>query len=439
MATNGRDIQPIPGRCLLPLLQPVRHCLHAFLSAAAAAQLMRASRSIAASLLADYAVVDHRFTCLTIADVKRKTAFYGRYRMRIARLCLPLDWREPLIDSTTGLSCLPPSLTALSLGPVTLYRLRGWVAEALLDEGSEASECEIELCRYIRAIELQRGIDAAWGPGHQCGAACGHFNQPIPPGALPSGLRIVQLGGHFNQPLHPRSIPDGVEVLQLSTNYTRRLEVGHLPASITQLMLGRNFNHPLPPGALPAGLKQLQLCFNYNQPIAPGVLPAQLQKLSLGHDYNQPLLPGLIPASVTHLCLSYCYNQPLQSGSIPHGAVCLQLGVSFNQPLPPGVLPTSLRVLLLHHCYSQPLLPGSLPEGLDIFAFSRKSGYQQALQPGVIPASVSVVSLGKAYKQELLAGAIPATVRWLRLPRSHAERDLSGVLSPSTTIVWWES
>lgn len=48
--------------CLLPLLQPVRQCLHPLFSSADAARLMRASRSITAALLADYAFVDHVFT-----------------------------------------------------------------------------------------------------------------------------------------------------------------------------------------------------------------------------------------------------------------------------------------------------------------------------------------------------------------------------------------
>ena len=33
-------------------------------------------------------------------------------------------------------------------------------------------------------------------------------------------------------------------------------------------------------------------------------------------------------------------------------------------------------------------------------------------------------------------GGIPATVRWLQLPKSYAERDLHGVLSPATRVLW---
>ena len=71
-----------------------------------------------------------------------------------------------------------------------------------------------------------------------------------------------------------------------------------------------------------------------------------------------------------------------------------------------------------------------------MLAFHPYSDFQQPLQPGVIPGSVIVVSMGQQYKQELVAGGIPSTVRWLRLPASHAEKDLSGVLSPATRVMW---
>lgn len=49
--------------CLLPLLQTVRHCLHPLLNSehAAAARLMRVSRSITAALLSDYQFVERVF------------------------------------------------------------------------------------------------------------------------------------------------------------------------------------------------------------------------------------------------------------------------------------------------------------------------------------------------------------------------------------------
>lgn len=90
------------GPCLLPLLQPVRVCRDSFLSAQDAVRFMRASHSITAALLADYAFVDRVFTFRSVADVKRSRFFcaavkhslarYARYHMRILRMCLPEDW-----------------------------------------------------------------------------------------------------------------------------------------------------------------------------------------------------------------------------------------------------------------------------------------------------------------------------------------------------------
>ena len=51
------------GPCLLPFLQPVRLCLHGFVSSGDdAARFMQASRFITASVLAGYAFLDHAFT-----------------------------------------------------------------------------------------------------------------------------------------------------------------------------------------------------------------------------------------------------------------------------------------------------------------------------------------------------------------------------------------
>ena len=104
--------------CLLPLLQPVRHCLHPFVSSRDAARLRQTSRSITACLLSGYVFLDHVFfDCFpATADVKRSLAFYAHYDMRITRMGLPEEWNEPLVDSESGRSVLPASLIALTLG-----------------------------------------------------------------------------------------------------------------------------------------------------------------------------------------------------------------------------------------------------------------------------------------------------------------------------------
>ena len=114
------DTRILSGLCLLPLLQPNRRCIHPFLTDEDAARLMQTSRSTTAALLFDYAFLHHVFTFRShsAADVKRSVAFYARYHMRILRMCLPASWNEPLIDSVTGLSHLPASLLAFTLGLV---------------------------------------------------------------------------------------------------------------------------------------------------------------------------------------------------------------------------------------------------------------------------------------------------------------------------------
>ena len=438
------------GPCLLHSLQPVRVHLQPFISGKDVVRLMRASRSITASLLPGYTFVDRVFFAAgwhdafssprTAADVHRSLAFYSRYRMRITRMCLPVSWNEPLVDNVTGRSVLPASLLGLSLGQV--YSGDG-IAHAAIDGSGQRGAREEEdggdgewLQARLRRWEANDRCDS-WTVASY-GASDSYFNLPISPGTLPYGLRLLQFNSEYDQPLQHGSIPDTVEVLQFDQCFNQPLQRGHLPSSLRHLVFGDYYNQPLLPGMLPAGLRRLHMGGSYNQPMPPGTLPAQLQRLFLGDRYNQPLVPGAIPSSVTHLRLSLSFNQPLQPGSIPHGVVHLNLGDSFDRPLAPNVLPTSLRELALSRLFNQPLQPGSLPDGLQVLVFHAYTYFQQQLQPGVIPASVEVVRMGKGYKQQLLAGGIPATVRWLWLPSKYASVDLSGVLSPGTRVLWWK-
>ena len=101
--------------CLLPLLQPIRQCLHRFLRSKDAVRFMRTGR-LAVDLLHDYAFIDHAFTYKSARDVESSIVFYRSCRMRILCMCLPYEWNESLIDRSTGLSMLPASLVALTLG-----------------------------------------------------------------------------------------------------------------------------------------------------------------------------------------------------------------------------------------------------------------------------------------------------------------------------------
>ena len=432
--------------CLLPLIQPVRHCLHGFLSAATVTRLMQASRSLTVSLLAGYSFVDHVFTYdnQTAADVKRSIALYTRYRMRIVRMSLPRRWKgEPLVDSESGQSWLPASVEALALGPEMGDRQRGSLVYSAYARNTQSQQGtwwheEDSLCAWMVCCRLESGGSAdEHRSAFEYDICRGAFNQLIPPGVLPRGLRFLQFNGHFNQPLQVGSIPDTVEALQFCRNFNQPLEAGHLPASLTHLVFGRDFNQPLLPGVLPTGLRSLHLGWRFEALLQPGMLPPQLQHLTFGYYYNHPLGPGVVPPSVTHLKLSMYFNQPLEVGCIPRGVEYLDLGWFFNKPLLPAVLPTSLRVLNIGRHFNRPLVPGSLPDGLEVLAFHSVASFQHELQPGVIPATVVAVILGKQYEAELVPGGIPETVRWLRLPWYYHGDDLSGVLAPSTTVSFW--
>ena len=431
--------------CLLPLLQPVRFCLHTFLSADDAARLMRASRSITASLLSGYAFVDHAFTfhACSVTDVKRSIAFYARYHMRIVRMCLPAKWNEPLVDDATGRAVLPASLVALALGGTSPYERYRSLANAPIDESGGNDESEQRYEESYRRVRPHGAPMFRAEPWQvlEYAVCMGAFNQPIPPGALPHGLRWLQLGDSFNQPLQVGSIPETVETLQFGMHFDQLLHVGQLPASLTHLVFGRDYDQPLQLDVLPAGLKRLHLGASYRAPLQPGTLPPQLQQLSCGYRYTRRrtprLVPGDIPPSVTHLRLSDDFGQPLQEGIIPHGVAHLNLGYGFNQPLPPGMLPTSLRELVLSPQFDQALHPGSLPDGLEVLAFRKRGKFQQTLQPDVIPASVVAISMSKDYNAEVVTGGIPATVQWLRLSNRYDEKSLRAMLSPATHVVWW--
>ena len=457
-ADNDSAAHTATDCCLLLTLHPVRQWLHPFLSATAVARLRRGSRSTTALLLAEYKP-DHDFTYRgqSLADVKRTIAVYGRYHMHIRRLSLPAGWNEPLVDSQRR-PVLPQSLLVLSVGELNPGALSNSITarpsivhvaldgtDGERDSGELQTEAEDggERAFYRRMRPLTGHMSrGAWTNMYDAesnlwdvlryGDCKGAFNQPIPPGALPRGLRFLQFNNTFNQPLQAGSIPDTVEVLQFGEAFNQPLRAGHLPASLTHLVFGFSFDQPLD-GVLPAGLRQLFMGFCYNQRMRPGTLPPHLQQLSLGCQYNQPLETGIIPASVTHVRLSECFNKALQPGSIPVGVVHLNLG---DHPLLPGVLPAPLRELAISQNFECALQSGSLPDGLASLAFHHMAKYQHQLQPRIIPASVTDLALSHEYKAPLRQGGIPATVRWVRLPQHYSGMDMSGVLSSSTQVAW---
>ena len=105
-------------------------------------------------------------------------------------------------------------------------------------EGGESDmDSESYFHRRIRFVDTGQVKDSRWNV-FRFDNSCGGFDLPIPPGALPHGLRLLQLNKAFNQPLSAGSIPDTVEVLQFGELFNQPLAVTHLPASLTHLVLG---------------------------------------------------------------------------------------------------------------------------------------------------------------------------------------------------------
>ena len=439
--------------CLLPLLQPVRLCLLPFLGDADAVRLLQTSHATASTLLAGYSL-ERVFTPYNAGELKQAVALYGRYHMRILRISLAESWQEPLVDSASGAPLLPASLLALALGSTPafdgpLLRCAAWTAlsgaqrdesqkqqQGKTHEAISGDDDEGTFHQLVRPVDLSNMRDRSFNI-QDYGLCLGAFNQPLPRGALPHGLRFLQAGRAFDQPLECGSIPDTVQVIAFGDDFNQPLSVGHLPASLHTLVLGYRYAQPLLPGVLPPDLRRLRIGFWFNQPLLQNALPPRLREISLGWAFNKPLNPGVLPPSVTHIRLSHDFNKPLEIGSIPHGVLHLNCAEMFDQPIPPGVLPASLREVALSRYFSQTLQPGSLPDGLQLLAFHIHSAYPHRLLPGVIPPSVRVVSMGEEYSEQLEKGSIPETVEWIRLPRLHATKGLHDVLAPSTRLVWW--
>ena len=435
-------------------LLPVRLCLLPFVSGEEAVRLLSTCRS-ALGLLHGYAIIDHIFTyeSCTVAQIKRSFAFYSRRHIRICDVILPANWSRPL-HVNTGRSLLPVSLVVLTLGadePGTEKSLErpsdpdavwdsgaGWdtrpaVAQRVV--GSESAADLTDFYERVWPVEESLKQDMSWSvlPFR---SRIGSFDRPIPAGALPRGLRFLQLNDLFNQPLDTGSIPNTVEIIQFGQHFDQPLAVGHLPASLTSLILDGDFNQPLLPNVLPPNLRRLRLSECFNQPLYRDTFPPRLQQLEFTWQRSQPVRPGVIPPSVTHLGLNLFWDEPLQVGSITHGVVHLHLSCCLLQPLLPGVLPRSLRELVLQHGSEPALQPGSLPEGLEVLSF-RSDEEPDTLRPGILPASLVVLS-GHWLEPAQLAGAVPGTVRWLRLRRETAEKLPSGFFAPTTRVVWWK-
>ena len=213
---------------------------------------------------------------------------------------------------------------------------------------------------------------------------------PIPPGLLPHGLRVLQVGDQFRSPLQPGSIPLTVEVLDLGRRYNHPLS-GVLPPSLVHLKLGRRYNQPMAPGTLPPSLECLELSGDFDQPLGVGCLPSSLRLLRLSDSFEQLSPAGLVlPHSLTHLSVWSLSAEVV----LPPHLISLSLCdfTSPNDLVPLYWLPSSLRELVVENDFAPfSLQPGLLPEGLQLLRMSYHS--RSPPQPFVLPHSLLALDL----------------------------------------------
>lgn len=229
-------------------------------------RLIRCSR-LTASLLADYAIDDYVFDFDSGVEMRRCIASCDRQGVRILRMCVPFEWDEPLLHESTGAPVLPASLIALVFGSYRRMteRIPSLTNTALHDalhinestdgvvSADDAAYLEEISARCVRMRDNDdSSILTTWQAN---GVTFGEFDQHIPRGALPTGLRVLQFGPYFDQPLQAGSIPDTVEWLQFGDEFDQPLAVGHLPASLTHLAFGNRYNQQLLPNVLPHTLR----------------------------------------------------------------------------------------------------------------------------------------------------------------------------------------
>ena len=439
-AAAGRRLIVTLHRALLTMsvscsshLGPVRHIFQSFLSDAEAALLMRVGHT-AMSLLSGYSFCQHVFRPGSPSGLSSMKALYERWDMRITRMCFLRGWYGPLTDAVSGKSLLPSSLLALALG---------WVPEkeeatsmfahlATLTATGDLWEEETNAGTSNNGSTLLQRVQphSSWRI-KPYSHAYGCHSLPIPLGAIPHGVRFLQLSYHFDHPLLPGSIPSTVRFLQCGHSFSQPLD-GLLPEGLTHLILGDKFTAQLLPGSLPSSLQRLRLGA-FDQPLHISSLPPHIQRLDMGLCFNQPLPPFVLPASLTHLKLSDRFSQQLVRDSIPSGVVHLSLGSAFDWPLQPGVLPSSLHELVLGDSFKQPLEPGSLPCHLRLLRLP--GGYSQPLRSSLLPSSLHLVDLN-GYAGEVAKGVLPAALPWLAMH----ELQMSRIEVPSNTccIMGWD-
>ena len=454
---NSSPSSPDSASCrLLNALPSVLPLFHAFLTDADAARLLRASNAAALALLSGYTFATHVFQPASVASLRRLRDLALTYGLRVTQLALPRRVEELTFDPTPPHpSPIPSSVLALSLGPPLISPVQvepHWAAVSAAardwqdlepwrlpypqpsarSDGKESSADE----KWKAALQQRwQDGDEFWPFDPLLPAFIeyqGGLQQPLPPGLLPDGLRVLRSAHGYNQPLQAGNLPARLTLLHFASGFRQPLLPGVLPAELLYLSLPVSYYAPLVVGSLPASLQRLRLDAGFSYDVAPGVLPSRLQALHVGATHA-PLQPGSLPASLLYLSTSHYFTEPILAGVLPSCLVDLRLGHGYNHPLRPGILPASLCRLTLGGQYRQPLQLGSLPDGLLLLRFLPTHSSAPKLPPvlpGVLPSTLLGLDFTNRYHAALLAGVVPASVRWVRLPREYDDERTQAVLPP---------
>lgn len=330
-------------------------------------------------------VLDHRYNrpINALPQTLTRLVFGAEYNCPLEKLVLPhkltslvfesdvegyysSNFNQPL-DTGTGESLLPDSLTYLDLGHMF---------NQPLEIGSLPSGL----------IELHFGVSLM-------DTFQSNFDHPFKKNVLPGSLKKINLcSARFNQSLDP-VFPESLESLCLGFGFNQPINHGVLPQKLIKLKFGQHsqFMQSLKPGVLPDSLMKLSFKHHYLRLennvlpeslvhlkareswfvllMEPYVFPKKLVRLSILSDdyshYNEKHTI-ILPKTITHLTfITRCGKiKPLNKYIFPESLLCLKFIGPFNQPIKKNVLPKSLTHLEFGchypHLIDKDILPTSL-------------------------------------------------------------------------------
>jgi hypothetical protein len=229
------------------------------------------------------------------------------------------------------------------------------------------------------------------------------------PGAIRGGVEHITLR-NFTDIIQPGALPPGLKSLELDSQYNRPIVPGGLPDGLETLKLGMAFNQPIVPGTLPTGLKSLTCGPIMYYPLVAGSLPANLQRLHMSWS-RRSIEPGILPSGLKHLHVGDSSRIAIKAGILPTGLETLEFGHN-GAPFEVGALPPNLRELHLGNDYQAPIVAGSLPPQLETLGFGR---FSHAIAPGALPPSLKTLHIQEKYNHVFGVGEVPAGLERLIL------------------------